>query len=787
MRPPGTDDQGAPQQLKMVSNMSISAFLFATLPVLHGQKYPPLVQAGAYRPETTGYGQVIPQSVPGPAQAAFVCSPGTGLGVIDVDDPGKHWQELSEVKAWLDDRGAKPYTTRGDHAHYYIDARGVTLPGACSPLWGDWKYNGYVIAPGGMHPSGMPYERGPGDVVQADAELAEAIAEDVRWAAEMRDEAPGTGTPGAVTVMWQEGIAAASVSGRIDLLTATMVMFERGLQDDEIRRELERIHVDRQTGASDWRPWNARDLDKLLAEGIKKSMRGGGTRGGGSGLERRDRESWAMIMEQVGTTAAEVMPVGAPAPRAPQVITDEAGVSWPSGRSIHPASWWFTAVDAAGRPVQVEQLDGTAKPKACKFRAQGYAADLLARRPMALAVGDESSLWTYDRGTWRRDMTVVRDDVARELGDGYEKVHAGRAEDAVRSLLRELPQVNPAVPHPFLLRCRNGLVDVRTKVLYAHDHRVMSTVMFPVSYDRRLVGAHPVFSAFLSAVLHPEDVPLMWRCLAYTLLPGNPQGRMIIPFGSGGNGKGTLLTVLRALIGDGGYSALTLEEMSNPQASRFRLMTLLGKVANLGGDEPDTFVRDTAGLKKATGDDDLIGEYKGGAIFTFRAHAVPWFSYNSLPQVADTSAGWYRRAVPIEFPRVIKGDYAKHVKAAVLGGELDAIFATLAELMADDLDLTPRAEASRAYRAASDPVSEFAEECLILDPSATTSNTAVVSAWAMWAAGNGHPEIGPRRLWPKLRNWAAAGGATIGEGPRTTPANRIPGDSGRQVTGIRLR
>lgn len=74
-----------------------------------------------------------------------------------------------------------------------------------------------------------------------------------------------------------------------------------------------------------------------------------------------------------------------------------------------------------------------------------------------------------------------------------------------------------------------------------------------------------------------------------------------------------------------------------------------------------TALTDTSVIKQLTGDDNIKGEYKGGAIFFFRNHAKMMFSCNELPRVLDEkSNGFYRRLLIVGFSE--SGDYIPNLK-----------------------------------------------------------------------------------------------------------------------------
>ncbi|MDP9460457.1 MAG: hypothetical protein M3Q22_09470 [Actinomycetota bacterium] len=81
-------------------------------------------------------------------------------------------------------------------------------------------------------------------------------------------------------------------------------------------------------------------------------------------------------------------------------------------------------------------------------------------------------------------------------------------------------------------------------------------------------------------MLEEVDGVAAWQeDLGYLLLPGNPLHVAFLFRGDGRNGKGVLMDVMRALVGPGAVSSLSLEDMVSDRA-RFRLVGLVGSALN---------------------------------------------------------------------------------------------------------------------------------------------------------------------------------------------------------------
>jgi P4 family phage/plasmid primase-like protien len=164
-----------------------------------------------------------------------------------------------------------------------------------------------------------------------------------------------------------------------------------------------------------------------------------------------------------------------------------------------------------------------------------------------------------------------------------------------------------------------------------------------------------MFETFLTQVLPPDcytptkDSPqgFIWELIGYTMYSGNPLHIAILLRGIGRNGKGTLIRLLKALLGGHNTSAVGLHDLTE---NRFRTATLYGRLANLAGDLDSKWINDTAAFKAITGGDTVQAEHKYGAVFDFTPWALPIYSANKPFGSADSSEGWHARWVVVPFP-----------------------------------------------------------------------------------------------------------------------------------------
>ncbi|MEM0134622.1 MAG: phage/plasmid primase, P4 family, partial [Thermoplasmatales archaeon] len=197
----------------------------------------------------------------------------------------------------------------------------------------------------------------------------------------------------------------------------------------------------------------------------------------------------------------------------------------------------------------------------------------------------------------------------------------------------------------------NGILDLGTLELSAHDPNWLSLTKFPVVYNKD-AKCEKILN-FLNEVLRPEDIPVIQEWVGYQLwVFGYPAQKAMMFVGDGGNGKSVLISLIEALIGKNNRSAVSLQEFAE---DRFSKADLFGKASNLYADLPDRDLKSVGVFKMLTGGDPIRAQEKHVKAFTFTNVAKLTFSCNKVPRVPEDTEGFFRRWIIIEFPYTFEG------------------------------------------------------------------------------------------------------------------------------------
>lgn len=334
---------------------------------------------------------------------------------------------------------------------------------------------------------------------------------------------------------------------------------------------------------------------------------------------------------------------------------------------------------------------------------------------------------------WKPGEKVVHARIVTTLGERYRPSHSY----AIRDVMKAIVPVIDIEPISSVINVENGLVDWRAPyapALLAHSPDTLSTVQIPWRWADE-PSSCAEFEAFLEAAVAPDDRARVWELIGYLLMSGNPLQRMFLLTGGGGNGKGVLLAVIKALLGKSNTSAVPLADFVD---DKFAAADTFGKLCNICGDIDVGFIDKTGKIKTLSGEDDVRGERKFEHGFAFEFWGKALFSANGIPTSSDSSRGWLRRWEVIHFPNEPVRPDRTLKRRLTTRSSLEAI---MVRAVMSLRDLMERGEFSHGV-SARDAHREFAErsnkvlawisDCAYYDPSAWYPRDTLISRFRLW-------------------------------------------------------
>jgi putative DNA primase/helicase len=358
---------------------------------------------------------------------------------------------------------------------------------------------------------------------------------------------------------------------------------------------------------------------------------------------------------------------------------------------------------------------------------------------------------------------------------------------------------------PDLLTVENGTVHLPTGHLRPHAPSDRITRCAPSRYVPGY--RHPSFQKALEAL--PEESRAYLKDRLGQSITGymTPDHVMVVSHGGGENGKSTLADLMLKTIGEsdaGGYGTQISDRvlMASPSDHPTELMDLRGARYAVLEETPEARHLNVQRMKSVVGTPRMKARH-------IRQDTVAWQSTHSLfvntnhrPVVAETDHGSWRRLALLTYPyRFVKrqdlitkegdrlGDpalqYASSdpaVRQAMLAWLIEGAqeFYARGRMM---LDPPAGVEADTlAWRAESDQVIGFVNDCLEFDPEAWTSTEDMLKAFNVWLDSTGHRPWNAMTLGTRMAGHDVMTSNHVGQARKTVNGKKLRGWAGVRVT-----
>ena len=251
-------------------------------------------------------------------------------------------------------------------------------------------------------------------------------------------------------------------------------------------------------------------------------------------------------------------------------------------------------------------------------------------------------LYVYEDGYYQADDRIIENKMI-ELYPGILQ----RQRTEVLAYIRIKTHINSAdlKLNPYVINLKNTRLDIRNSRCLEFTPEAIEFDRIPVVYDPSAYSAD--LDKMLNRVFLGDRgvIDLFEEMLGAVLLKHNRYQKAFLFYGSGSNGKSTVLDLIKTFIGQRNYSAIALEKVTE----RFNPAELENKLANIGDDVDNVTLKDTGTLKKLFSGNAIMVERKGERPYTIEPYATHIYSCNAIPRSFDKSEGFYRRWMLIPF------------------------------------------------------------------------------------------------------------------------------------------
>ena len=194
---------------------------------------------------------------------------------------------------------------------------------------------------------------------------------------------------------------------------------------------------------------------------------------------------------------------------------------------------------------------------------------------------------------------------------------------------------------------RDCFYDVKTGERIPHDSKYYCINQIPhdcPAMDGTDAEGGKVFEKFLAESMGADDIETILQFLGWCLTKDNSFQKFCILTGGRATGKSTLLRLFAKIIGSKNISAIPIQRIQE----KFFAILMLGKLANVCADLPNTALSTVDRIKQITGGDLIVDSFKGKDSIAFTPYCKLIFSANSVPiSLDEKSSAFFERVIII--------------------------------------------------------------------------------------------------------------------------------------------
>lgn len=266
----------------------------------------------------------------------------------------------------------------------------------------------------------------------------------------------------------------------------------------------------------------------------------------------------------------------------------------------------------------------------------------------------KEQFWKWSGSHWE---PLGKDVLKAKISQGYGHLDACRKNSDILGILNIMT---------FL--CEEGIQRVNTPgvnfangylcqdlVLRPHDKDFGMIYTLPFRYMPELAGDFPRFERFLNQCWgkdedYDQKRDALQEALAVTLFGvGSTYQRAVLLHGAPKSGKSQLLRIVQCLVPEEAKCAVPPEDWSD----KFIPAMMLGKILNVCGELSEDRKINGQKFKDTVDGSDTTGQFKNQPVFTFKPVCAHWFASNHFPRTTDTSSGFIRRWLVLNFNKPV--------------------------------------------------------------------------------------------------------------------------------------
>lgn len=283
---------------------------------------------------------------------------------------------------------------------------------------------------------------------------------------------------------------------------------------------------------------------------------------------------------------------------------------------------------------------------------------------------DEETFYHYEENYWKRLHGLeLESEILQKYNSvmTYTVTRRRQILDNLRLLIyRKLEEFNKTG----FLNFPEGEMDMETGYIHEHKKENYSTLRMP--YHFRFGADCPLWEKTLDEIFegNKEKVEVLQEFFGYCLTRDTKQRKALLLIGESNCGKSTILWTLRNLLGEKNCSAVSIQNINNPQYTA----NLMNKLVNIDTDVSQDARSYEEQFKKIAGGEAVGCNPKYIAPFEFLPYARIIMGSNGFPRVTDHSEAFFNRLIMIPCERIFNEEEQNKDLPELLKGELSGIF-----------------------------------------------------------------------------------------------------------------
>jgi putative DNA primase/helicase len=327
---------------------------------------------------------------------------------------------------------------------------------------------------------------------------------------------------------------------------------------------------------------------------------------------------------------------------------------------------------------------------------------------------------------------------------------ANKLKRCARSLKAMIAREEEFDTHKHIIACRVTYCDLKTGKALQPDPSYKITRCCKVEPSEK--ADYPEFQKFLEKILESKSlINYMQVLLGYLLTGETDEQELYLFFGTGANGKSTILEVIRKILGP--LYAMTTDSktflVSQARNVRNDIARLKRARAVISSEIPQGGKMDENTIKLLTGGDKVECRYLYKEFFEYTPQFKIILAANNLPEIQGADYGIKRRIKIIPFKKRINPEEMDKKLSQKLEKELPGIFRWMIEgareWYENGFPECPEVEkATKEFWEKKDQVEEFLEDCCEKKMGKTTPVSDLYDSYSTWVRGTDYQTLKKR-------------------------------------------